>query len=233
MAKVNIVEKSEKVDTVEKVERIETSLEVDVDTPWEKVIEFDAKGAVVTFDDKPGRFKRLTDAERDKLRKMTLSAYLVSEHYHKQALERANNPEGIPILGEVRQSARATDRLYVGNKDPGMYYSWKRPDEIKKAVAYEGWVPANDPTLDVFRKPVGGVPVTGSKGDDELILMKQPLDLHEAKLRRGFEESEKRRGTFQRKTAHQEGLFEEGDPKLDQKGRKWTPLASEGDSKSG
>jgi hypothetical protein len=216
-----------KVANVEKVEKVAISLEVDIDTPFDKVIEFDAKGAMITFEDKPGRFKRLTDAEQDKLRKMTLSAYLVSERYHERALDRANNPEGIPVLKEVQQAARATDRLYVGNKDPGMYYSWKRPDEIKKSVAYEGWVPATDPALDVFRKPVGGVPVTGSKGDDELILMKQPLDLHEAKLRRGFEESEKRRGSFQRGTAHREGLFEEGDPKLDPKGRKWTPLASE------
>lgn len=215
----------EKLEPIEKVERVELSLEVDVDTPTEKVIEFDKKGARITFADEPGKFKRLSDGEQLKLNRITLAAYLVSERYHQRALDDAAEPEGVPLLKDIRQAARATDRLFVGNKDPGMAYSWKRDDEVKKSVAYEGWVPAGDPTLDVFRKPVGGVPTTGAKGETELVLMKRPKDLHEAHLREAFEKSETRRGALQKQAANERDVFEEGDSTLDPKTRKWRAVS--------
>jgi hypothetical protein len=221
-------EKVAPVEKVEKIERVTGSLEVVLDTPLEKIVESDSKGDKVIFSDEIGKFKRLTREEQDGLSRLTLAAYLVSERYHQQALDRANDPDGVPLVGEIRQAARATDRLYVGNKDPNMAYSWKRDDEVRRSVAYEGWVPASDPTLDVFRKPAGGVPVTGVRGETELVLMKRPKDLHEAHLREGFEKSENRRGGFQKQVASERGMFQEGDPRLDSKDRKWKDVVPPG-----
>lgn len=204
-------------------------LEVTLDTPIEKVIESDEKGWKVTFSDEPGKFKRLSDTELDKLHRVTQAAYLVSERYHQAALDKANNPRA--VLTDIQQNARATDRLLVRNKRPGTAYSWKRPDEYQRAVGYEGWKVSTDPKLETFRKPTGGAFTVGAKGDDELILFERPQDLHDAHLREATEKSERRRGTAQRAAvAGDKAFFEEGNTRLDPKGKKWEDVVPQGES---
>lgn len=228
MAIPNVLDKMKKVDPLVKVEESTRPpevgvLEVSLDTPIETVIESDKKGWKVTFADAPGKFKRLSEGELDQLHRVTQAAYLVSERYHQQALDKAT--ELRPLVNDIRQDARATDRLHVGNKRPGQYYSWKRDDEVQKAVAYEGWKVATDPRLETFRKPVGGAYTVGAKGVDELILMERPNDLHIAHLRKAVEKSDKMRGSVEHQAASGDRLvFEEGDSRFDPKGKKWSDV---------
>lgn len=219
MAKMDIVEKPPKVEASPPVEEPQL-LEVTLDIPIERVIECDKKGWKITFDETPGKFKRLSEKELDQLHRLTQASYLVSERYHQSALEAASNPRG--ILTDIRQDSRATDRLEVRNKDPEKAYSWKRPDEIRKAVGYEGWKVETDPKLETFRKPVGGAYRVGALGEDELVLVSRPKALHEAHLREAVEKSNRMRGSLEKNVAEGDGaFFQEGDTRLDPKGKQW------------
>ena len=228
MAIPSVLDKMKKVEKVEGVDEPTKTpevgyLEVSLDTPVETVIASDRKGWKVTFSDEPGKFKRLSEGELNQLHRVTQAAYLVSERYHQKALDTAS--ELRPMVNDIRQDARATDRLYVGNKRPDMYYSWKRDDEIQKAVAYEGWKASTDPRLETFRKPVGGTYTVGSKGVDELILMERPNNLQIAHLRKAVEKSDRMRGSVERGAAQGDSLvFQEGDSRFDPKGKKWSDV---------
>ena len=222
MAIPNVLDKMKKVETVTEVDEVGV-LDVSLDTPIETVIASDKKGWKVTFSDLPGKFKRLSEGELDQLHRVTQAAYLVSERYHQQALDKSS--ELRPLVSDIRQDARATTRLYVGNKKPGMYYSWKRDDEVQKAVAYDGWKASTDPRLETFRKPVGGAYTVGAKGVDELILMERPNDLQIAHLRKAVEKSDRMRGSVEHGAATGDSLvFEEGDSRFDPKGKKWSDV---------
>ena len=228
MAIPTVLDKMKKVETTGGVDESPKSpevvfLDVSLDTPIETVIASDRKGWKVTFSDEPGKFKRLSEGELNQLHRVTQAAYLVSERYHQKALDTAT--ELRPMVSDIRQDARATDRLHVGNKNPDLYYSWKRDDEVQKAVAYEGWKASTDPKLETFRKPVGGAYTVGSKGVDELILMERPKDLHIAHLRKAVEKSDKMRGSVEHGAATGDSLvFEEGDSRFDPKGKKWSEV---------
>lgn len=220
--------KVERIEKLERSEKVETlGLLVTLDTPYESIIESEKAGVEVSFSDEVGKFKRLTDDEFKGLGRDNRARYVLAERYYEEAKNKADNPEGVALLGEIRQSARASDRLYVGNKRPDMAYSWKRRDEIRSAIAYDGWTVAKDPKLEVFRRPGGGTPVTGVLGEDELILLGRPKTLHEAHLREAHERSEARRGAIPKQAAADRGLFEEGDPRLDPKGKKWRDIAAD------
>jgi len=112
-----------------------------------------------------------------------------------------------------------------------MAYSWKRPDEIKKAVAYEGWKVETDNNLETFRKPVGGTYTVSAVGDDELLLVSRPKDLHDAHLREAAEKSDRMRGSIEKAAvAGDRNVFLEGDSRLDPKGKQWKDVGPSGDS---
>lgn len=209
------MEKVEKVDSLPQMD----TLEVTLDTPWETIVDCDGKGIKVNFADEPGKFKRLSGEQLDQLHRLTQASYLVSERYHQSALDNASNPKA--LLKDIRQSSRATDRLFVGNKSPDKAYSWKRPDELRRAVGYEGWKVEQDPKLETFRKPTGGSYTVGALGEDELLLVSRPKNLHEAHLREAMEKSESRRGSIEKQAAGERGYFGEGDPRFDPKGKAW------------
>lgn len=223
MAKMDIVEKSPKVEGTPPLEEPQF-LEVSLDTPFERVVECDKKGWKVTFDETPGKFKRLSEAEQDQLHRLTLASYLVSERYHQSALDAISNPRG--VLKDIRQESRAGERLALHNTDPDRSYSWKRPDEIRKAVGYEGWKVETDPKLETFRKPVGGAYRVGALGEDELILVSRPKALHDAHLREAVEKSNRMRGALEKNVAEGDSaFFQEGDARLDPKGKQWKDVA--------
>ena len=164
---------SPKVEVAAKVEKPSKSdVLVTLDMAFAEVLKYDSEGRMVRFACEPGKFLRLTDEQIDRLAEFTRGAYLDAARTHTRALEEAAHPSF--IKEPISQGGTATARLEVRNKEPGMFYSWRRPDEYRQVTAYEGYQVVNDDELDTFTRSASTVRTVGAHGDPELILVKIP-----------------------------------------------------------
>ena len=183
-----VVTKAGKVGRPPKVDPspvVDVSPKVDLlvilDTSFDDVLRFDDGKGIVRFDAAPGRFKRLNDAQIDQLSAFTRGVYLDAERTHRRLLEKADDPN--LVTGGITQYARATDRLEIRNKQPGMHYAWRRPDEYRQATVYEGYKVVDDENLDTFVKGPTTVRTVGTHGNPELIAMAIPEAVYMERLK--------------------------------------------------
>ncbi len=143
---------------------------VTLDNSFETIIEWDKNGDTVLFDTKS--FKRLSDAEVVQLTKRTAERYHLSRELFEAEQEAA--ALGVRELPEFStELGSATERLRIANQDPSMKYKHVRTDKVEQRLA-EGWVFVKDGPERTLNKTAGGLHTIGSKGNEELVLMKMP-----------------------------------------------------------
>jgi hypothetical protein len=196
---------------------------VDIDTPLEEVLKLNDDGKDLFFDSTPGKFKRLTAETLTKLRQANKTRYLVSRGLCETEREAVKPSQKFTVQPRF---STATNRLEVRNKDPNMHYCWKRTDELQQAE-YEGFVPAySDSELQSFGNIDGtGNNVVRGGGMDELVLMKEPKELHMKKLRMVEEKSAHMRGVIEEAAANKirsQGGVPYTPPKNGSDGHPWT-----------
>lgn len=156
-------------------------VQVDIDYSPKDVVELDAEGAELFFEDEEGRFLELGPEEVQKLSAQNRARYLLTSHaYHTREREK-DEPESAPIRVSPRL-ARATRRIdvrYPKGWREKFHPVWKRTDEVRDAE-YEGYTTVKDKEIESFGSGDSrGVHVIGAAGEDELILMAKPLEEHE------------------------------------------------------
>ena len=166
------------------------NITITLDNSFEDVLKYDSDGYLMIFDDVPGRFMRLADKQFRELSPVNKGAYAVAKLGHDDAVKQRDNPTFLKY-GDTSQYANPVDQLTVGGKDPGMAYSWKRPDQLRR-VAMQGWKVDQDEGVDTFKRDASSVHTVGAadRGDAELILHKMPRDKYEAIKKAGRDRSE-------------------------------------------
>ena len=100
----------------------------------------------------------------------------------------------IPLLGLIsklmEKLIQLRNHLRFFGKDPNFHYVWKSPEKLQRAVR-DGLIPARDPNLKTSYGSGSEVRKIGAYGKDELILCKQPKDLH-VKYEKDIEERSRR-----------------------------------------
>lgn len=168
---------------------------VTIDSDIEDVIRSSQAGDLLFFSDKPDLFLELEKDEVERLSRKDRQSYYMAYGAWKYNCENADPEptEGIKISPRFA-SARA--RLEIQGGDPDKAYVWKRTDELMKA-GHEGYTIARGSNLRTFGGgPKSKVHKLGVFGDDELVLMMEPKERQEERLRKVGEKSKKRIETF-------------------------------------
>jgi len=172
--------------------RIEKKLTINLDYTPQRVVSLDKEGYKLFFDSTPGKFLRLSDHQLDLLGRDNRDRYLVSEGLYAREKYQKDHPDevgsGIEVSGVF---ATATERLKVEGKEPGKWYAWKRPDELRK-VSREGYQIARGKSLRTFMGQGDEIHRVGEYGKDELILTEIPEEQHQKRRRIVGEKSRKR-----------------------------------------
>lgn len=157
---------------------------VTVDDTFEKIVELDTQKKRLRFDPTPGRFHKLSSEEVSKLSAMSKFAYDVARDENRD-LQDAQRAEEEDLLELVRVGAtmgRATHRLHIDGQQKGQVYRWIRPDEQNEFLARNrGWVIVKDGPERTLQNETGrGAHIIGTKGSEELILVKRSEAVHKA-----------------------------------------------------
>lgn len=172
---------------VEKSKKMEIPLDMEVSD----IVHYDEEGYELYFDGEVGKFRELPEEAVRSLSKENRDRYLLAYGEWKYSQEHASDPRPLPGVNVSPQYASATARLEVRNKKPGTHLCWKRSDALQQALR-DGYEFADDPDLETFGNPVGGSRRISALGEDELILMKIPQDVFEARQRADAERSRRR-----------------------------------------
>lgn len=166
---------------------------ITVDNTPEEVLSYNKEGYLLSFEDEPGKFLVLESKVLAELSDRNRTSYMLSEGFHARRVREARNPEefATPGLKVNPRLATATDRLRVEGGDPDKHYCWKRPDELQQA-AYDGYQIARGENLKTFMGKGKMTHKVGAMGQDELVLMEVPQELHEARMKMNEDKSKSR-----------------------------------------
>jgi hypothetical protein len=184
------INKMEENDILNKSDKKEKKNIITIDIDPKEVLNLNDKDEILIFESEPGKFLRLSDEVISRLNSVNKTKYWAAFGQYNAEIEQQKNKqtEKLKILPQL---ATATKRQDVYNKDPRFHYCWKRPDEVDGCKTI-GYVIANDAELKTFGRTASGTPVVGLAGIEELVLMKIPVELYEAMLKRDGDESIRR-----------------------------------------
>ncbi len=205
-------------DVKEVKEKSPKSLIVDIDTNTEDMLKYEEKGYELFFETAVGKFKKLMPKDIKKLKRDNQTRYYVASGQHQQNVDESDDPfSGMDIQVDSKAYS-ATEALEVEGKDPNFNYAWKSPEKLQRA-AREGFVPVRDPDI---KTAVGGgseVRKIGAYGKDELILCKQPKELHEKMIREQAERS----------ASLEASTYQQGINEIDSVGKSYVPPSDRSD----
>lgn len=164
--------------------KLDQFVTVTVDDTIEKIVELDSKEQRIRFDPNPGKFKELTPGEVNKLSALTKFAYEVARDEHRDLgdAERAEEEQLLELVRVGETMGRASHRLHIDGRQRGMVYHWIRPDEQRDFLApNRGWKIVKDgPERTLSNQTGRGPHVIGTRGSEELILVKRSEAVHTA-----------------------------------------------------
>lgn len=210
---------------------------VTVDDSFEKIVELDTKKQKLRFDPSPDKFKALSAEEVKQLSAFSKFAYEVARDEY-QDLKDAERAEEEDLLETIRVGAtmgRARQRLHIDGQQKGTVYRWIRPDEQRDFLApNRGWKIVKDGPERTLQNQTGRGPhIIGTKGSEELILVKRSEAAHMAEK---TAKKEKKRADRQslddkyREEIERRGAKSFGGEEIDggdDEGREWRDLVSE------
>lgn len=163
---------------------------IGIDITTEMMLKLQTDGFDLLFETDLGKFKKLSLDEVAQLNQNNKTRYFVAVGMHQQKVEESDDPfAGLDIKIDGKAYS-ATESLEVFGKDPNFHYVWKSPEKLQRAVR-DGLIPARDPNLKTSYGSGSEVRKIGAYGKDELILCKQPKDLH-VKYEKDIEERSRR-----------------------------------------
>jgi len=169
------------------------TVKVSVDNSPDEVVELNNQGVELYFDDTKDRFLELPPHIAEDLGFYNKQRYFTARNIVQGELDLSKNAKGYrPQPGQ----ATAAEQMTVYGKDSRYHYCWKRPDELRQAER-NGYRVANDPNLDTFYGDVGSSHTVGEKGQEELVLMKLPKDVHEQRQADVVNKSKVRRASVE------------------------------------
>lgn len=210
---------------------------VTVDDSFEKIVELDQAKKSIRFSAKPGEFKELTTGEVKQLSEMTKFAYNVARDEWRDLAdaERAEEEHLLELIRVGETMGRATQRLNIDGQQKGMVYRWIRPDEQRDYLApNRGWKIVKDGPERTLQNQTGRGPhVIGTKGSEELILVKRSEAAHRAE--KEARKEKKRAARVQLDDKYREQIDRRGlksfggeeSDRGDDEGREWSDLVSE------
>lgn len=173
--------------TVEEKKKLDQLVEITVDDSLEKIVQLDQQGRRLRFNPDPDLFKRLAGDEVAKLSEWARFAYQIARD-EWQELRDKQKAEEADLLANIEvgvSMGRATQRLHVDGKQQGYDYKWIRPDERNEFLSpNRGWkVVQNGPERTLSNSTGRGPHVIGTKGSEELILVKRIAEAGAAERR--------------------------------------------------
>jgi hypothetical protein len=174
-------------------------INITLDTSFKDVLELDEKGARLSWVkcEEEGKFPAYSREEVGKLSSWNRQSYQVSLGAH--TLAKKDVPRQTPGLKISGRLASATTKLNVnypeGYRDKWHCY-WERADGVQSS-ARAGYVPVNindpeDAGIEAFQVNPEGYPMIRTDFEDELILMKEPKENNDERIRQVGEESNRR-----------------------------------------
>jgi len=167
--------------------KLDQLVKITVDDSFEKIVELDSKGTMLRFDPDPDRFKQLAPDEVKKLSRFGQYAYHVARDENAD-LKDALKAEEQDILEKIvvgQSMGRAKQRLAIQNKQPETVYRWIRPDERNEFLSKNRGFKVVDggPERTLGNETGHGPHVIGTRGSEELILVKRPQSFERAERR--------------------------------------------------
>lgn len=174
-------------------------IDVTLDMSDEDVLQYDKDGGNLFWDGSLENFKMLDAESIEELSSMNRTRYFSSFQEYQKAFERKDEPKISDRIKISPRLARATQRLEVTGKKPGMHYCWKRSDEVAHSKV-EGYKTVSDSTVGSFSGLKDGHHEVGADGDTELVLMEIPEELHQERQRAVSEKSKRRKEAVDNQT---------------------------------
>lgn len=167
-------------------------VDITLDMSDEDVLHYDEDGGNLFWDGSLEGMKLLEDETVKKLSSINRERYFSSLQEYTTAFSRKDDGPRVGNRIEVSpRLARATQRLEVTGKRPGIHYCWKRSDEVNHAKV-EGYKAVSDPAVETFMGEGSEVRKVGADGYTELVLMEIPDSLHQERQRAISEKSKRR-----------------------------------------
>ena len=178
-------------------------LTIPVDMDFKDVLKLDSEGKRLTWDE--GDFPKYTPKQVSKLGAYNHASYLNS-FFLKQSADRPTDDVQTPNLKISGRLANPTDKLNVdypeGYRDKWHTY-WERADRVNDSLR-QGYKVVNtnkdeDKGLQAFYSSADGTIRVGTTGSDELILMKEPVEVNDERIRQVGERSKASTGDVERR----------------------------------
>ena len=172
---------------------------ITIDNNIDDVIKYQNEGKEIFFKDDPGEFIQLSQEDVKHLSPINLAKYMIGKGVSERNLDLSSVRDNHKFFKPRPGFASATDRLRIEGGRPDKTYAWKRADELMQ-VGYDGGKVCTDPNVRTF----GGVNSDGTtlrggttktvsaNGEDELILVEYPKEVHDAIIARSDELSVRR-----------------------------------------
>jgi hypothetical protein len=201
-----------------------TRVSVTVDTPWEEILNYDKAGKLLVFGAGKASPPELSEQQLAELSAVNRERYSIVQ----EALSATNDDkvmdeiQNLVEMGKTAIYARALDRLKVWNKDPRFEYVWSAPHNLHWRLNRGYAVVRNGQEHTMFQQKDGTHRIA-DKGDEELILMKAPLEIkrmEEEKRQKDYEKSLRR----SRQQIENTPIWEEDEAAEKQRGYRYKPI---------
>jgi hypothetical protein len=209
---------------MEKAKMLDQFEVITVDDSVESVIQRDSDGKRLRFNTDPDRFKQLASSEVAKLSQFGKLAYEIAQEEWRERKDeqRAKEEDILAIIEAGTDLGQATQRLFVENEQKGWVYRWIRPDMLRDYLsANKGYEVVKGGSERTLCNPTGSGPhVIGTKGSEELILVKRSEEREHAERRgkkRARQEELKSMPAQHRAAIERQGVRSIGD----EDGREW------------
>ena len=173
--------------TEAKAKKSDQLVEITVDDSVDKIVQLDTDGARLRFNAKPGLFRQLAADEVKKLSQFGQLAYQIARDEYNELLDeqRAEEEDLLEKITVGATMGRARQRLHIDGKQKGYVYRWIRPDEKNDFLSKNrGYAVVKDgPERTLSNDNGRGPHVVGTKGSEELILVKRPESFEAAERR--------------------------------------------------
>jgi len=197
---------------------------VSLDTPFETIVQSDAKGMVLLFDTKRD-FVQLPDAMVSRLSRDNALRYSHARDFHDVWAGDDELAVAAAISVDLQLVAKPTEKLQVDTPD-SLQHRWVRPENVRTRLA-KNWSIAGE-RIKSFIGLTNGVHKIGYNGQTELVLMVKDKEQHLKGYSEQVAKNNKLAGTKSRITTpetRQAGLsdYDEG---ADRKDRAWNEVLS-------
>lgn len=171
---------------------------ITVENTFEDVVKLDREKKLIRFADEVNLFLEITPGQLNQLSERTQTSWrLAKEAYEerKASQEEPNIAEWIERVTVGVNRGQARTRLRIDNKQKGWAYKWQNPRDAWVKENQFGWQRVvGGPERTLANASGVGPHVIGDKGEEELVLMRRPLAVHEAWEKAQTEKHNRRAG---------------------------------------